>query len=128
MRRKKERYFKNSQKQHLSYINEQIRDENKCICSIITRRLFAFRNPKGTWIILKQLTSERFSYNVNDETSLDQLNASFIHDRSAPDLKPLSFPMNTAPDNFINEVNVTKAFQSLKLKSPSGHDGFSNLS
>ncbi len=35
--------------------------------------------------------------------------------------------MSTAPDGFINEVNVTNAFQSLKLKSSSGHDGLSNL-
>ncbi len=35
--------------------------------------------------------------------------------------------MSTAPKNFINEVYVTKAFQSLKLKSSSGPDGFPNL-
>ncbi len=59
--------------------------------------------------------------------SLYELNASFIHDRSAPELEPLSLPMSTAPEDFIDEVNVTKAFQSLKLKSSSGHDGLSNL-
>ncbi len=53
--------------------------------------------------------------------------ASFIHDRSAPDLEPLSLPMSIAPEDFVNEVNVTKAFQSLKLKSSSGPDGLSNL-
>ncbi len=35
--------------------------------------------------------------------------------------------MSTAPEGFINDVNVTKAFQFLKLKSSSGHDGLSNL-
>ncbi len=30
-------------------------------------------------------------------------------------------------ENFINEVKVTKAFQSLKLKTSSGPDGLSNL-
>ncbi len=35
--------------------------------------------------------------------------------------------MSTAPEDFINGVNVTKAFQSLKLKSSSGPDGLSNL-
>ncbi len=43
-------------------------------------------------------------------------------------LEPLSLLMTTAPEHFINEVNVTKAFQSLKLKSSSGPDGPSNLS
>ncbi len=57
----------------------------------------------------------------------DELKASFIHDHNAPDLEPLTFPMSTAPLNFINEVNVTKAFQSLKLNSSSGPDGLSNL-
>ncbi len=40
-------------------------------------------------------------------------------------LMPLS--ISTAPENFINEVIVTKAFQSLKLKSFSGPDGLFNL-
>ncbi len=35
--------------------------------------------------------------------------------------------MSTAPKNFINKVYVTKAFQSLKLKSPSGPDGSPSL-
>ncbi len=35
--------------------------------------------------------------------------------------------MSTAPECFINEVYVTKAFQSLKLKSSSGDDDLSNL-
>ncbi len=35
--------------------------------------------------------------------------------------------MSTASEGFINEVNVTNAFQFLKLKSSSGHDGLSNL-
>ncbi len=73
-------------------------------------------NPKDTRNILKEHSGE---------PSLDELNASFIHDRSAPELEPLSLPMRTAPEDFINEVNVTKAFQSLKLKSSSDHDGFS---
>ncbi len=79
------------------------------------------------WNILKQLTGEHFSYNVNDGTSLDKINASVIHDRSAPDLEPLSLPMSTAFEGFINEVNVTRAFQPLKLKSSSGHGDLSNL-
>ncbi len=69
------------------------------------------------WICLEK-------YIVNDKTSLDEHNASFIHDRSAPDLELLSLPMSKTPEGFIN---VTKAFQSLKLKSSSGHDGLSNL-
>ncbi len=117
LRRKKERYFKNGQKHRLNHINEQISSEIKRISSLITRRLFIFSNPKDTWNALKQLTGEHFSYNVNDETSLDDLNASFINDRSAPELEPLSLPMSTAPEGFISKVNVTKAFQSLKLKS-----------
>ncbi len=71
------------QKHHLSYINEQISDEIKHISSLITRRLFAFSNPKDTWNILKQLTREHFSYNVNDETRIEELNVSLMHDRSA---------------------------------------------
>ncbi len=66
-------------------------------------------------------------YTVNVEISLDELNASFIHDRNAPDLEPLSLPMSTAPKDFINEVNVTKAFQSLKPKYSSGPGGLPNL-
>ncbi len=45
--------------------------------------------------------------------------ASFIHNRSAP--------VSKTPEKFINEVNVTKAFHSLKLESYSGHYGFPNL-
>ncbi len=72
-------------------------------------------------------TGEHFSYNVNDGTSLDEINASVIHDRSAPGLEPLSRPMSTAFEGFINGVNVTRTFQSLKMKSSSGHGGLSNL-
>ncbi len=77
-------------------------------------------------LILKQLTGEHLSY-VNDGTSLDELNDSLKHDRSAPDLEPLPLPMCTTPEGFINEVNVTKAFLSLQLKSSSGHDGLSKI-
>ncbi len=104
-------------------INEQISDEITRISSLITRRPFAFRNPIDTWNALKQLTGKQFSYSINDEISLDDLHASFIHDHSAPELEPLSLAMSL----MFNEVNVTKAFQSLKLKSSSGHDGLSNL-
>ncbi len=90
----------------------------------MTRKLFVFSNPKDTWNILKQLTGEQIFYEVNDETYLD---ASFAHDRSEPELEQLSLPMSTAPEDFINEVNVAKAFQSRKLKSSSGCDGLSNL-
>ncbi len=109
MRREKERYFKIGQKHHLNYINEQICDEIKRISSLITRRLYAFSNPKETWNILKQFTGEHFFYNVNNGTSLDKINASVIHDRSAPDLEPLSLPMSTAFEGFINGVNFTRA-------------------
>ncbi len=64
---------------------------------------------------------------MNIEINLDELNTSSIHDCNAPDLEPLSLPMSTAPEDFINEVNVTKPFQSFKLKSSSGPDGLSNL-
>ncbi len=73
LRCKKKRFFKNGQKHRLNYINEQISDEIKRISSLITRRLFVFRNPKDTWNALKQLTGEQFSYNINDEISLDDL-------------------------------------------------------
>ncbi len=73
------------------------------------------------------LTGEGVSSTVNVEIGLYELNASFIHDRNAPDREPLSLPMSAAPEDFINEVNVTKAFQSLKLKSSSGPDGLFNL-
>ncbi len=36
-------------------------------------------------------------------------------------------PMSTAPENFINGVNVTEAFQSLKLNSSLDPDGLSYL-
>ncbi len=62
------------------------------------------------WNALKQLTGEEISYNVNDETSSDDLNASFIHDLRAPELEQLPLPMITTPEGFINEVNVAKAF------------------
>ncbi len=58
---------------------------------------------------------------------LDELNGSFRHDHSAPALEPLSLPMSTAPEDFINEINVTKTFQPLKLKSSSGQDGDEGL-
>ncbi len=91
LRRMKERYFKNGQIHHISYINEQISDEIERISSRTTRRLFAFSNPKDAWNILKQLTGERSSYNANDERSLDELNASFMRG------EPFSLPMSTAP-------------------------------
>ncbi len=78
-------------------------------------------------LILNQLTGEHLSYNVNGGTRLDELNDSLKHDRSAPDVEPLSLPMCTTPEGFINEVNVTKAFLSLQLKSSLGHDGLSKL-
>ncbi len=64
---------------------------------------------------------------MNIEINLDEFNTSFIHDHNASDLEPLSLPMSTVPEDFINEVNVTKPFQSLKLKSSSGPDSLSNL-
>ncbi len=39
-------------------------------------------------LILKQLTCEHLSYNVNDGTSLDELNGSLKNDRSAPEPSP----------------------------------------
>ncbi len=47
----------------------------------------------GKWHILRLLTGERVSSIVNVEISLDELNASFIHDRKVPDLEPF-FPPN----------------------------------
>ncbi len=44
----------------------------------------------ASWNVLKQLTGERISYRVNDETNLDELNASFIRDHNTPDPEPLS--------------------------------------
>ncbi len=46
--------FKNDQQHRLN--NKQISEEIKRISCLITRRLFAFRNPKDTWNALKQLT------------------------------------------------------------------------
>ncbi len=39
----------------------------------------------------------------------------------------MPLPMSTTPEDFIKEVNVTKAVQSINLKSSSGYDGLSNL-
>ncbi len=45
---------------------------------------------------------------VNNETTLDKLNASFIHGRCAPDLGTLSLPAPVySPDGFINDANVS---------------------
>ncbi len=58
--------------------------------------------------IHKQRIGESFSYNVIDETTLDELDASFIHGRCAPDLVTLSLPApEYSPDGFINEINVS---------------------
>ncbi len=54
--------------------------------------------PKDTRNILKEHPGE---------PSLDELKVSFIHDHSAPELEPLSLPMRTVPEDFINEVSVT---------------------
>ncbi len=126
-RRKKERCFKNGQKQHLSHVNEQISEGIWRISSLVTSKLLESNTPKDIWRILRLLTGERASSTVNVDKSVDELNASFIHDRNAPDLEPLTLHTSTAPENFINEVKVTKAFQSLQLKSSSGPDGLSSL-
>ncbi len=76
--------------------------------------------------ILKLLTGERGSSSVNGEVSRNEHNASFIHYHSASGHEPLSLP--TGPEDFIKEVNVAKAFQSLKLKSFSGPGRLSYLS
>ncbi len=127
LRSKKERCFKTGQKQHLSHVNEQINEEIRRISSLVTSKLLASNIPKDAWRLLRLLTGERASPTVNVDISLDELNASFIHDRNAPDLEPLTLPMSPAQEDFINEVNATKDFQPLKLKSSSGPDGLSNL-
>ncbi len=85
---------------------------------LVTRTLIASGTPKDTWRILRVLTGERVHSIVHVEISLDELNSSFIQDHNPPDLEPLSLAMSTALGNFINGVNVAKAFHSRKLKSP----------
>ncbi len=97
LRRKKDRCFKTGQKQHLSHVYEQISEEIRRISSLVTRKLLAPSTPQNTWRILRLLTGERASSIVNVDISLNELNASFIHDRDALDLEPLSLPMSTAP-------------------------------
>ncbi len=101
--------------------------EIRRISSLVTWTLIASSSPKDTWLILRLLTWEHVFSTVNIEINIDEHNAAFIHDRNAPDLQQLSHPMSTAPEDFINEFNVTKPFQSLKLKSSSGPDSLSNL-
>ncbi len=67
------------QKQHLNYQNQQIDIEARRISSLITKKLCATRTRKYIESILKKQTGERISYNENDEASLDELSASFIH-------------------------------------------------
>ncbi len=80
-----------------------------------------------TEIPLPLLTGERVFSTNNADICLDDLNTSLTHDRNAPDLEPLTLPTSTAPGDFINEVNVTKLFQSPKSKLSSGPEGLSNL-
>ncbi len=96
LRRKKERCFKTGQKQHLSHVNEQISEEIRRFSSLVTSKLLASNTPKDTWRILRLLTGERASSSVNVDISVDELNASFIHDPNAPNLEPLTLPISTA--------------------------------
>ncbi len=58
------------------HINEQINEEIEHISSLITRKLITSSTPKPTWSILKLLTGERNSFNLNV--------SSFFRDHNAP--------------------------------------------
>ncbi len=82
------------QKQHLNYQKERIDNKARRISSLNTKKSRATRTRKNTESILKNQTGERISYNENDEASLDELTASFIHHYRAPDLEQLSLLMS----------------------------------
>ncbi len=70
---------------------------------------------------LKPLAGEHGSFLVSVDTSLDDLNAPFSHDHSEPVLEPLSLQLK-----IFKEVDGTKAFHPIKLKSSSGPARLSN--
>ncbi len=93
--------------QHLNHLNDLINEGTGHISPLVTKKLFASSTSKGTWSIIRQLTGERGYSHVNDEVSLDEINASFIHDFSAPDIEPRVLTPRTAPLDFIKQVDVS---------------------
>ncbi len=58
------------------------------------------------------------SYIAHIEICSYELNSSFIHDRSTPDVEPLSLPMSTDPEDFINNEMSQKPFRRSNRNRP----------
>ncbi len=101
------RCFRAGQIQHLNHLNELINEGVGHISPRVTKKLFLSSTSKGTWSIIRQRTGERGYSHVNDEVSLDEINASFIHDFFALDIKPRFLIPRTAPLDFIKQVDLT---------------------